>query len=125
MRERLFSFLVVCLFFFSEKSFSQQKAVHLPLSKTVVLTGENSFIPAKMKMPEKNTNLGFYDYMPAENYLLLNPVSPAFYTAHLGFFCKKELQLEKMIAVPVRFRLGSLSYVNYLEQKPNAHKPQY
>jgi uncharacterized heparinase superfamily protein len=44
------------------------------------------------------------------------------YTQHLGFFCKKELQLQKLTSVPVYFRLGSKDYVDYLEQKPNARK---
>jgi hypothetical protein len=49
------------------------------------------------------------------------PVLPSsFYCNSLGIICKKEMQLEKITTVPFRFRLGSLDYVNYLEQKPNA-----
>lgn len=46
-----------------------------------------------------------------------------FYYRTPGFFCQKELQLDKITPVAFRFRLGSLDYVNWMEQKPNAVKP--
>ena len=39
------------------------------------------------------------------------------YTADFGFFCRKELQFEKSTKLPLRFRLGSLEYCDYLEAK--------
>ncbi len=55
--------------------------------------------------------------------LLAQPVLPNSYTRNLGFFCQKELKLDKITPLPIRFRLGSLDYVNWMEQKPNAVKP--
>lgn len=49
--------------------------------------------------------------------LSLKPVPNNYYTKSFGFFCKQEMKLEKQIKLPVKFRLGSLEYCNYLEQK--------
>ncbi len=43
------------------------------------------------------------------------------YVRGLGFFCKKELQLEKATKIPFRFRLGSIDYTDQLEGKRPKH----
>lgn len=40
-----------------------------------------------------------------------------FSTCKYGFFCKKELVVEKAIKIPLRVRLGSLEQCNYYEVK--------
>jgi hypothetical protein len=35
----------------------------------------------------------------------------------LGFFCKLEVRCDKQNTAPIRFRLGSLEYSNFLEGK--------
>ena len=44
-------------------------------------------------------------------------ISENHFVLNFGFFCRKELQFEKQTKLPLRFRLGSLEYCNYLEAK--------
>ena len=46
---------------------------------------------------------------------------PNFYSLHLSFFCRKDLQVENAIKVPLHFRLGSVAYCDALEGKNNSH----
>jgi hypothetical protein len=47
----------------------------------------------------------------------LRIVSPDFYINHFGFLCRQELRLENKTYIPLRFRLGSLKYVDRMEGK--------
>jgi hypothetical protein len=44
-------------------------------------------------------------------------ISSNFYTQNFGFFCKKELQLEKITKIPFKFRLGSVQQCDWMEGK--------
>lgn len=60
----------------------------------------------------------------APNFQLLNNtgsscmLAPKAYNYHLlGAFCKIDVQLEKVTQIPVKFRLGTVNYVDKLEGK--------
>ena len=122
MLQRLCCFLVGFMFLLNGKVFGQPGSV-LVLQDSAYLL---------FKSPEKTTNFSnvkvtypgysFGSIFPRIS--ILNLTSGKFYTDNLGFFCKKEIQLDKLTSVPIRFRLGSLEYVNWMEQKPNSMKPQ-
>ncbi len=47
----------------------------------------------------------------------IKPVPSTFYFNSLGFFCQKELQMEKVVKFPIKFRLGSVAYTDQMEGK--------
>lgn len=123
MVQRLYSFLVVFLLIFSGEIFGQENLTGFGVLKPLETSKYKKFMLSQFKL-SGNKYLGYNDCTPGQTHLLLNILPASFYSANLGFICKKELQLDKVMAIPFRFRLGSLAYVNYLEQKPNAHNPQ-
>jgi len=129
MPERCFYFVVVLVLFFNVEIFSQQKSfegIKLPINYNTLANFEFENVSKIEYMP--NDSPIIFKKIKADSVIIkqksLFVLSPSFYSNHLTFFCNNELKLEKITSVPFRFRLGSLDYVNYLERKPNAAKPQ-
>ena len=118
MVQRSYSFLVVFLLMFPGDIFGQQKPM-LFTPKTTLLSIKKEPVAFKPKFSITQV-IKANDCIGMNKYRLLSLPTASYYPNSLGFVCKKELQLDKITAVPLRFRLGSLDYVNYLEQKPNA-----
>ena len=134
MPQRITGFLVVLLLMFQGKIFGQETAFY------IIPTGRFEYQPSDL-IRGGNVSTGNYflkrqgrDYLTTQkkkkkeavfSVLRSNLPGPGFYNRELGFFCKKELQLDKITPLPLRFRLGSLEYVNWLEKKPNTRKPLY
>src|SRR4051812_33270464 len=118
MRERSILFVVVLILIFDGEIFSQPKPQkinypainHPPAAADIVY---NFRFQDPKKIPAENFERN--QYKPPLQ-LHLNVLPGSFYSGHLSFFCRQEIQLEKAISIPLRFRLGSLGYVDYLEQ---------
>jgi hypothetical protein len=133
MRKRYCYFLVVFILTFYGKSFSQADSwINNPFrdyNRSAILIDTADFGLPEPKNCWKRLELFYQTQLKKDPVCLPNiksylyqTVPKNFYSNNLSFFCKKELQIEKLTSVPLRFRLGSLEYVNYLEQKPNASK---
>ena len=51
---------------------------------------------------------------------ILPPITVNYYSAHLGFFCKQEIKMEKITKLPFKFRLGSVQQCDWMEGKTNS-----
>lgn len=55
------------------------------------------------------------DTMDKKIYLKVLPRN--FYSQHMGFFCKKEVQVQHYTRLPLFFRLGTKEYVDWMERR--------
>jgi hypothetical protein len=103
------------------EKFMPNEVVQSTINKLVNL--DQTSVPKKFKCywEELQSYRNMYNTYSIRDFSL--SVSSATYFSSLGFFCQKELLLDRLTPLPLRFRLGSLDYVNWMEQKPNAIKP--
>ena len=134
MRQRTRFFLVVLLLMFAGNIFSQNISnsmsyAYAKKNRKIFSLNDNllsnhlfSVIMTKNFPPESRKHC--FGHPPTPVFDFLTPVAKDFSTTQLGIVCKKEFEFEKKTSIPLRLRVGSLDYTNYMEQKPNALKPQ-
>ena len=94
-------FLFFCMIFVAKVAFSQNS----PTINGYHFISKRDSLPLIIA-PVFSNSFGSIKVVPAN-----------FYSSQLGFFCKKEWKLESATKLPLRFRLGSLQYCDWLEGK--------
>jgi hypothetical protein len=111
--------LIFCMIFAVTAVFAQKTDSIKPIMAPKFLLADYKNCP--------HDSVYFYNSPAAKNNLQttsplpgISIISANYYTQNFGFFCKKELQLQKAIKFPFVFRLGSVEQCNRLEGKRNA-----
>jgi hypothetical protein len=117
MVQRVAGFLVVFLLMFFGSMNGQEST--MPEFSVSGLKGTHYQITVKpfQSRFSKNTQAIAPLTFTGPRISLLNLPDASYYVRNLGFFCRNELKMDKVLAVPVRFRLGSKEYVDRMEGK--------
>lgn len=135
MPERFFSLVVVLIFLCCGEIYGQSTLVEKFKKDSTYWAGKYSddFRQNNIKCLKLSTivNLNRFglDLKASPIELFSTRLSPGVFQKvnpqpSLSFFCRKEWQFEKATSIPLRIRLGSLEYTDYLERKPNALRPR-
>ena len=101
----------VCLFINLFVCLAANAQKEVPVIQPVTIHINNASPALKPAILPLRTNVAAVHNAPAA-------VIPAnYYTTTIGFFCKKELQMDKAIKFPVGFGLGSVAYTDKMEGK--------
>jgi hypothetical protein len=115
--QRKKTFLVVCFSILTLPLWAQREVpvllINKGLARALPLEKKVTLPPPPLQWRGRTTSP--YMLPPAT---LLDVYGSGLYMSSLGYFCRKEVQIEKMTRLPLRFRLGSLQEVNRLEGKP-------
>ena len=120
-------FLFFCMIFVGGAAFGQNdslkntifeplhkgKLILIPYNTSSLINKSDWNIRPQLKTRPANFSMKITDI----NYTMIRP---DFYTQNFGFFCKKELQLEKVAKIPIKIRLGSVQQCDWLEGKRSA-----
>lgn len=127
MLERTIVFLIACLLMFCVKLSGQKipqknfitHSFLRPFAQNGTKNPVHFFsVGLQLKADPEPVRMPVYTTFRAAS--IHQPVPVDFYTSHLGVICSREWWLEKKTTIPLRIRVGSLGYTDYMEGKPNA-----